>query len=65
MQAMEHSFPLEDIEAILFEFIERSKRHDTEWLKEQFRTFVEGYREGDDVRIEVEKLTSSLMDEVG
>ena len=51
MQAMEHSFPLEDIEAILFEFIERSKRHDTEWLKAQFRTFVEGYREGDEADV--------------
>ncbi|GAF53883.1 LOW QUALITY PROTEIN: nucleoside-diphosphate sugar epimerase/dehydratase [Psychrobacter sp. JCM 18900] len=62
MQAMEHSFPLEDIEAILFEFIERSKRHDTEWLKAQFRTFVEGYREGDEA--DVEKIDIELMDVV-
>ena len=62
MQAMEHSFPLEDIEAILFEFIERSKRHDTEWLKAQFRTFVEGYREGDEA--DAEKIDIELMDVV-
>ena len=65
MQAMEHSFPLEDIENVLFEFIEKAKQQDVAWLKTQFRAFVEGYREGDDVRVEVEKLTSSLVDEIG
>ncbi|MGO2020549.1 polysaccharide biosynthesis protein [Psychrobacter sp.] len=47
MQAMEHSFPLEDIENILFEFIERSKQQDIVWLKTQFKHFVAGYREDD------------------
>ncbi|MBH0005653.1 polysaccharide biosynthesis protein [Psychrobacter sp. SWN149] len=52
MQAMEHSFPLADIEKILFEFVERAKNQDVAWLKTQFRFFVEGYQEGDDTEIE-------------
>ena len=74
MQAMEHSFPLEDIENILFEFIERAKQQDVTWLKTQFRFFVEGYREGDDgnasakvqskTRVKAEKITSSFTDEI-
>ena len=45
MQAMEHSFPLNDIENILFELTEKQKQHDVSWLKEQFRQFVDGYQE--------------------
>lgn len=45
MQAMEHSFPLNDIEDILFEFTEKQKQHDVVWLKQQFRQFVDGYQE--------------------
>ncbi|AMT96339.1 MULTISPECIES: polysaccharide biosynthesis protein [Psychrobacter] len=45
MQAMEHSFPLNDIENILFELTEKQKQHDVNWLKAQFRQFVDGYQE--------------------
>lgn len=37
MQAMEHSFPLQDIENILFEFAEKAKQQDVVWLKTQFK----------------------------
>ncbi|MCG3859945.1 nucleoside-diphosphate sugar epimerase/dehydratase [Psychrobacter sp. Ps2] len=63
MQAMEHSFPLEDIEKILFESIERAKQQDILWLKTQFRSFVEGYREGPNT--EIEKVDIEIIDEVG
>ena len=46
MQAMEHSFPLADIETVLFELIEKQKQFDVPWLKQQFKYFVEGYQEG-------------------
>ncbi len=45
MQAMEHSFPLNDIESILFELTEKQKQHDVSWLKAQFKQFVDGYQE--------------------
>lgn len=45
MQAIEQSFPLQDIENILYEFTERAKQQDVLWLKEQFRYFVAGYQE--------------------
>lgn len=45
MQAMEHSFPLVDIETVLFELIEKQKEFDVSWLKQQFKLFVAGYKE--------------------
>ena len=65
MQAMEHSFPLQDIENILFEFAEKAKQQDVVWLKTQFKFFVEGYREGSDKDVEVEKVDTALTDEIG
>ena len=62
---MEHSFPLQDIENILFEFAEKAKQQDVVWLKTQFKFFVEGYREGSDKDGEVEKVDTTLKDEMG
>jgi FlaA1/EpsC-like NDP-sugar epimerase len=45
MQAMEHSFPLDELELILFELIEKQKEFDVPWLKQQFQQFVVGYQE--------------------
>ncbi|WP_310502990.1 nucleoside-diphosphate sugar epimerase/dehydratase [Psychrobacter sp. D2] len=45
MQAIEHSFPLADIEAVLFELTEKQKQFDVVWLKQQFKQFVDGYKE--------------------
>jgi len=44
MQAMEHSFPISDIEDILSELIQKSEQHDVEWLKQQFKHYVAGYQ---------------------
>ena len=66
MQAMEHSFPLQDIENILFEFaVVKAKQQDVVWLKTQFKFFVEGYREGSDKDVEGEKVDTTLTDEMG
>ena len=46
MQAMEHSFPLNEIESVLSELNEKQKEFDVPWLKQQFKKFVEGYQEG-------------------
>ncbi|MCD6250971.1 MAG: polysaccharide biosynthesis protein [Psychrobacter sp.] len=46
MQAMEHSFPLDELELILFELTEKQKQFDVPWLKQQFNQFVAGYQEG-------------------
>ena len=46
MQAIEHSFPLADIEKALFELAEKQKQFDVIWLKQQFKQFVAGYQEG-------------------
>ncbi|TXD97480.1 polysaccharide biosynthesis protein [Psychrobacter frigidicola] len=46
MQAMEQSFPLDDIENTLFELSHREREHDVIWLKQQFKHFVVGYQEG-------------------
>jgi FlaA1/EpsC-like NDP-sugar epimerase len=46
MQAMEHSFPLDELELILFELTEKQKQFDVTWLKQQFKQFVAGYQEG-------------------
>lgn len=44
-QAIEHSFPLMDIENMLSQLTYRAKPNDVEWLKEEFAHFVEGYHE--------------------
>lgn len=45
MQAIEHSFPLNEIESVLFELTEKQKQFDVPWLKQQFKQFVDGYKE--------------------
>lgn len=45
MQAMEHSFPLDELESLLFELTEKQKEFDVPWLKQQFKQFVEGYQD--------------------
>lgn len=47
MQAMEHSFPLSDIEETLAELAQKAQEHDVIWLKQQFKYYVEGYQEQD------------------
>ncbi|WP_298909786.1 nucleoside-diphosphate sugar epimerase/dehydratase [uncultured Psychrobacter sp.] len=46
MQAIEHSFPLDELESLLFELTEKQKQFDVPWLKQQFKQFVAGYQEG-------------------
>ena len=46
MQAIEHSFPLDELESVLFELNEKQKEFDVPWLKQQFKQFVAGYQEG-------------------
>ena len=46
MQAMEHSFPLNDLEDILFKLADKANHQDLVWLKEQFKRYVVGYQEG-------------------
>lgn len=46
MQAIEHSFPLTEVEETIFKLIERSKHQDIAWLKDKFKYFVEGYDDG-------------------
>ena len=46
MQAMEHSFPLGELESLLSELTEKQKEFDVPWLKQQFKQFVAGYQEG-------------------
>ena len=45
MQAIEHSFPLDELESLLFELTEKQKQFDVIWLKQQFKQFVDGYKE--------------------
>ena len=45
MQALEHHFPLDELESILFELNEKQKEFDVPWLKQQFKQFVAGYQE--------------------
>lgn len=45
MQAIEHSFPLDELESVLFELNEKQKEFDVPWLKQQFKQFVDGYKE--------------------
>lgn len=44
MQAREHSFDLKEIEDTLDELNIRSQQHDVDWLKQQFKHYVEGYK---------------------
>ncbi|WP_201597417.1 polysaccharide biosynthesis protein [Psychrobacter vallis] len=44
MQAIEHSFPLNELEAVLFELTEKQRQFDVTWLKQQFKQFVDGYQ---------------------
>ena len=46
MQALEHHFPLDELESVLFELTEKQKQFDVSWLKQQFKQFVAGYQEG-------------------
>lgn len=46
MQAIEHSFPLNELESVLFELNEKQKEFDVPWLKQRFKQFVAGYQEG-------------------
>ena len=46
MQAMEHGYPLSDIEATLHQLAHKADQHDVAWLKEQFKQFVSGYQDG-------------------
>lgn len=46
MQAMEHSYPLNDLEDILFQLADKANQQDLMWLKEQFKCYVVGYKEG-------------------
>lgn len=46
MQAIEHSFPLGELESVLFELNEKQKEFDVPWLKQRFKQFVAGYQEG-------------------
>ncbi|WP_372829023.1 polysaccharide biosynthesis protein [Psychrobacter maritimus] len=45
MQAIEHSFPLDELESVLFELTEKQKKFDVPWLKQQFKQYVDGYKE--------------------
>ena len=47
MQAIEHSFPLQDIEQVLAKTADKAKIHDVTWLKAQLTNFVAGYRQDD------------------
>ena len=44
MQAMEHSFPLNELVATLDELALRAQHYDVDWLKERFKYFVAGYK---------------------
>lgn len=65
MQAMEHSYPLVDIEASLAALAAKAQADDVAWLKDQFRQFVAGYRpEGEDISkqisIDIDKTPETL-----
>ncbi|WP_457858464.1 polysaccharide biosynthesis protein [Psychrobacter pulmonis] len=45
MQALEHYFPLDELESVLFELTEKQKQFDVPWLKQQFNKFVAGYKD--------------------
>ena len=65
MQAMEHSFPLKDIEETLAVLAEKAQREDMSWLKGQFKHFVAGYHSEDteiskQISINVDKATETM-----
>ena len=45
MQAMEHRFPLNEVEQTLDKLSQKAELHDVAWLKNQFHHFVEGYQD--------------------
>lgn len=45
MQAIEHSFPLDELETLLCELNEKQKEFDVHWLKQKFKQFVAGYNQ--------------------
>lgn len=45
MQAIEHSFALDELESVLFELNEKQKQFDVPWLKQKFKQYVDGYKE--------------------
>lgn len=45
MQAMEHGFPLGELEQLLAELNIKEQQSDVFWLKQQFKYFVSGYQE--------------------
>ncbi|WP_414706779.1 polysaccharide biosynthesis protein [Psychrobacter sp. UBA3483] len=45
MQAIEHSFPLDELESVLFELNEKQKEFNVPWLKQKFKQFVAGYNQ--------------------
>ena len=45
MQALEHHFALDELESVLFKLTEKQKQFDVIWLKQQFKQFVDGYKE--------------------
>lgn len=51
MQAMEDSFPLPAIEAVLSQLTIKAQHHDVDWLKQQFKQFVAGYQPGTPVEV--------------
>ena len=59
MQALEHGFPLNEIEATLDELAGRAQRYDVDWLKQKFRYFVAGYQEGTPANESVVPLAST------
>lgn len=44
MQATENCFELTELESMLFELHSRARTHDTQWLKQQLKYYVEGYK---------------------
>ncbi|WP_339663881.1 nucleoside-diphosphate sugar epimerase/dehydratase [uncultured Psychrobacter sp.] len=45
MQALEHSFPLDELEETLQQLAQRAQHYDVKWLKQKFRYFVAGYHD--------------------
>lgn len=64
MQAMEHSFPLADIENIIEQLYDRARQYDVIWLKKQFKHFVAGYHDGTLVDDKTTKLISDASKEI-
>ena len=60
MQAMEESFPLEDIELTLNELASRAQHYDIAWLKKRFKNFVVGYQEDTTTQPAIAATTATL-----